>query len=55
MSLIGCATNGLVADSGCLWTETIWLHPDDQLTDGTLRSVVGHNEARETICGAPTE
>lgn len=27
------------------------MDPDDQLTDGTLRAIVTHNETRLEICG----
>lgn len=53
MSLTGCATSGPVASDGCLWTDFILIHPDDVLTEETLRAIIKHDETREAICGAP--
>lgn len=53
LSVNGCAKNGPVIESGCEWSHFIWLSPDDRLTPPTESAIIGHNEARERVCGSP--
>ena len=45
-----CATGGPATD-GCEWTAPILISQDDDLTDGTARQVLAHNEAGARVCG----
>ena len=54
MSLIllsGCATSGVVTDTGCLVFKPIYVSQQDELTEGTARQVLRHNETGRAVCG----
>lgn len=37
--------------NGCEWVKPIYPSNDDQLTDGTARQILDHDEAGKQICG----
>ena len=49
------ATSGPIPSDGCIWASFIYLHPEDDLTERTVRQIVMHNETREGVCGLPGE
>ena len=49
--LSGCATNGVVTDTGCLVFKPIYVSQSDELTEGTARQVLRHNETGRVVCG----
>lgn len=53
--LTSCAGTGAGTD-GCEWTRPILVSSADNLTDGTARQILEHNEAGARICGwRPTD
>ena len=45
-----CSISG-AATSGCEWTAPILVSQGDDLTDGTARQILAHNEAGAEVCG----
>ena len=46
----GCATSGAGIKPGCEWARPIYVSNQDELTDGTARQILEHNEAWERVC-----
>jgi hypothetical protein len=52
MLLTGCATSGAVTSAGyCEVAKPILISKKDELTDGTARQILAHNETWAAICG----
>lgn len=47
--LTGCASGGIGTD-GCEWTRYILVSQQDDLTEGTARQILAHNETRTFVC-----
>ena len=55
LPLTGCATIGQgtseeTAANGCEWTAYILVSKQDELTEGTARQILAHNQIRQTVC-----
>jgi hypothetical protein len=51
MPLAGCATNGAVINAGyCDVAQPILVSKKDELTEGTARQILSHNETWKSIC-----
>ena len=48
--LAACATSGAATD-GCEWSAPILVSQGDDLTDGTARQIIAHNESGAEVCG----
>lgn len=52
--LASCATSGGLAtkpSNGCEWVRPIMVSKQDQLTDGTARQILDHDQTGAQICG----
>lgn len=50
--LASCKTGQEIKPSnGCEWVKPIFPSRDDQLTDGTARQILDHDETGKQICG----
>lgn len=47
--LANCMTGGRATD--CDWARPIYVSRADQLTDGTARQILAHNDTGAALCG----
>lgn len=45
-----CTPSGPATDGACSWVKPIYVSKSDQLTDGTARQILAHNETWERVC-----